>query len=869
MPGLAWALLVTGAALSAQEPTKPAAEADAAAQRTQLNLARQTNSAGGESQRNENIRVNPLDTATERELTRRVGATVTLLREFPADRNSFAAEYGRAADAPLHLAPAATASRRLRGTLWANHENSVTTARSFFQVGRVLPARDNDYGLRLTGPLWRSVTWSLDGSQQKSRGMVNGNVLVPRADERTPLTTNPQAYAIIAGWLAAYPTQEPNLPWLDPRALNTNSPQRVDTNTITSRIDAPLGTRDTLALRHQTTVQHVKAFQLVSGQNPDSDVHNHRSTATWRRVYSPNLAAAFSMGFERTTTSIRPDATSPPYRITTINVIQSIGNEIDVPTYRYQNLFRPASAIEGTHGNHRWRAGGEMVRTQVNSLEQEFYRGVFTIQNGFGADAVTNFRRGLANTYQQTIGDTYRGFRVRRWVAYADDTWRITPQLTAYVGLRYEPMQRPTEVNRREVLPFDCACGALAPRISFAYRLPANWGVLRTNYALDYGQMFTASIGQIRMNLPNAARLNLNTPDLLDPLGGRTIADLGPGFRSGHYDIASDLGLPYAHTYNFSWELRATRGMQLQMGYAGSRAHRMFETLYNNRGVKVADPTQITPATVNDRRTDQTRYDVLRVHNGGKSYFDAARVTLMLPPSRGFSAEVSYWFSKALDFGTDYTSTVSGSTNRQGRAPSEFFVHDSMKGLASFDQPHALLYRGSYQTPDLKGAWQRAWLGRWIGKWNLSGVWLLKSGTPFTLDIGSDSPGFGNVDGQQNDRPNLLNLSVLGRIIGNPDTSEELLPRSAFSYLSIDQYTGNLGRNTFRRGKIANVNAAVDRSWTLPRDWVLQFRAESLNLLNTPQFDTPMNILTSPTFGKITNTLNGGRVFHFRLQLQF
>jgi hypothetical protein len=188
-----------------------------------------------------------------------------------------------------------------------------------------------------------------------------------------------------------------------------------------------------------------------------------------------------------------------------------------------------------------------------------------------------------------------------------------------------------------------------------------------------------------------------------------------------------------------------------------------------------------------------------------------------------------------------------------------------MKGLASFDQPHALLFRGSYQTPRIYNRFASAVVGRW----NVNGVWLLKNGTPFTLETGADGPGFGNVDGQQSDRPTLVNPSVLGRTVGNPDTAEQLMPRSAFAYITPDQYAGNLGRNVFRRGKITNVNTSIERSWTLPHDWALQLRAESVNLFNTPQFDTPVSTLSSPTFAKITNTLNGGRVFHFRLQLQF
>ncbi|MFM2124726.1 MAG: hypothetical protein RL328_1177, partial [Acidobacteriota bacterium] len=340
----------------------------------QLNLARQTNSASGESQRNENNRVNPIDTATERELTRRIGATVTLIQQFQADRNYFASEYGRSPDAPIHLAGGG-GGRKLHGTVWETHENSVTSARSFFQVGGVLPARDNEYGLRLQGPLWKSAVWSLDASQQKSRGMVNGNVLVPTFNERTPLTLDPKAYALIASWMAGYPTTAPNLPGLDPRALNTNAPQRVDTNSIAGRVDVGLGKNDALALRWATTAQAVDAFQLVAGQNPDSDLHNQRGVATWRRTFSPTLLATFSGLFDRTTTWIRPDPTSPAYRVNTNNVLQAIGNETDVPARRTQNVFRYAAGLEGTRGDHHWRAGGEMVRQQTNSQEQEFLRG--------------------------------------------------------------------------------------------------------------------------------------------------------------------------------------------------------------------------------------------------------------------------------------------------------------------------------------------------------------------------------------------------------------------------------------------------------------------------------------------------------------
>ena len=128
------------------------------------------------------------------------------------------------------------------------------------------------------------------------------------------------------------------------------------------------------------------------------------------------------------------------------------------------------------------------------------------------------------------------------------------------------------------------------------------------------------------------------------------------------------------------------------------------------------------------------------------------------------------------------------------------------------------------------------------------------------------------MDSITSDRPNLLDPSVLGRHIDNPDTALALLPRSAFGYISPGDVQGNLGRNTFRKGGIANLNLALARQWTLPSKGAerrLLFRAEALNATNHPQFDAPGFLLVNNNFGKITNTLNDGRILQFSLRLFF
>ena len=177
-----------------------------------------------------------------------------------------------------------------------------------------------------------------------------------------------------------------------------------------------------------------------------------------------------------------------------------------------------------------------------------------------------------------------------------------------------------------------------------------------------------------------------------------------------------------------------------------------------------------------------------------------------------------------------------------------------LKGLSAFDQKHAALVRTSYLLP--RG-------------WSASAFLLAKTGIPFTVISGSDGPGFGNTDGVNGDRPNLIDPAVLGRTIGDPNTSMRMLPRSAFQFIPVGALRGSLGYNTFRRGGIRNVNASVAKTWKVKAERSLTLRAESINLGNTPQFAEPSADLSSPAFGMITNTLNDGRSFSFTFQVKF
>ena len=840
-----FALLCCLPLLGADNPPPKAAPAPA---RAGLNRAA--------SLRNENVQANRIDNDALKVNNVRLGDNVTLVSQPPVEANYFATEHGRPAGELIVPRPAAPISA-WHGELSESLQNSVFNARTFFQVGPVRPSRQNQYGLRFAGP---SPAGALTGSfnQRKTRGMVNGNALVPLASERTPLTTDPAARPIVSRFLAAYGDELPNRPDFDQRALNTNSPQRIDEIDGMLRLERETGTRGRLALSHQISRQTIKAFQLVAGQNPNTEIHTQRARVNWRRQLSDYTEAGFGAGFTRVMSDLRPEPRAVGPRVRTGYQVEELGPDTPFPIHRAVNNFRGGAVF--THraagGGHTLTWGGDMTRTQLNGTETNNGRGVVWFGNNFGRTAIENMRMGTPTMYEVLLGEMARGYRNRGANLFAADQWKVNGRLQIYYGLRYNLETRPVEVNGLDRLPYGCDCNNFSPRFSLAWRGPREW-MVRASYTVSFAQIPPVTYQQARYNPPHARYIQVQNPNLADPLRGMDLKD--PAGRTSPTWISPGLVSPYSHQYNFSLERRVMGDRMLRLAYIGSRTFQLLDSLIGNRAVPRPD-IPLTTATVDQRRGDQRYYDVKNILNGGVAYMDAAQASWESPWRAGLAWGLTYTFGKALDTGSDYSGTAANNDLTKGRSQSQFETQRDRKGLSNFDSTHALLAWYAWEVP-LRG--------RVLGGWQVSGSWLAKSGTPLTLYGGSDAPGFGNVDGGPSDRPNILDPSILGKTVGNPDTAPLILRRDRFGYIVPGELRGSVGRNAFRKGGIANYNGAVSRTWKWGGrgERALVLRGEVFNLANHPQFDEPQRNLSSPAFGKITNTLNDGRVFQIGLRL--
>ena len=668
--------------------------------------------------------------------------------------------------------------------------------------------------------------------------------------------------------LAAFPAELPNRTDLDPRLLNTDEPQNIDQVDGSLRLDRDFGARNHLSASHAINRLRIDAFQFVAGQNPDQEFHNQKARLAFTHEFSGASSVRLGAGFTRNTSDLRSDPTAVGPYISTGHVLQDLGPDNYFPIHRTTNTFRWEAVFDhrSSDGRHHVTWGGDVSRYQINGIESANSRGEVDFRDTAQHTAVENLLLGVPASYEISIGPLNRGFRNLAADLFIADQWRVSSVLQIYYGLRYNMVTAPYEVNQLNEIPYGCDCNNFSPRLSVAYRLPGDW-ILRTSYTVSFGQIGPVTYGQVRFNAPLVRRLQVQNPNLLDPLRGIDAND--PTTRQSPTVISPDLVSPYVHQYNAGLERRlganSASAYVLRLAYIGSRTIKPLDGYWLNRAVAVAG-IPLTTATIDQRRPDPRFSDLRTVVNGGVAYLDAAQVTLEAPYRRGLAFGLTYTFGKALDTGANDSATAANNDLRKFRAQSQFDSLNDRKALSDFDSTHSLVLYYSYNLPKAQVPRPLKWI---LDGWQVSGATLVKTGTPFTILVGADAPGFGNVDGVISERPNLVDSSIRGATISNPDVAQRILARDRFSYLAVGQLTGTLGRNAFRKGGISNFNAALSKQYRIGAhgERTIALRGEAFNLTNHPQFDAPLYMLTNPSFGQVTNTLNNGRVLQLGIRL--
>jgi Carboxypeptidase regulatory-like domain/TonB dependent receptor len=598
----------------------------------------------------------------------------------------------------------------------------------------------------------------------------------------------------------------------------------------------------------------------------------------------------------------------------------TIGGATNLPQGRHDNTYHYVENMTWINGSHTMKWGMDVRRFLYNSFFTSFGRGAFSFDGRYTGTPdgrtlghpAADLLLGAAFRGERNLGEPFHNALTFSSGYYFQDDWKVSPKLTLNLGLRYELNLPPIEkVNK--IASFDPttntikvaggreafinpATGLLemrarpdvgrrlwetdknnfAPRIGLAWR---PWGgtktVMRGGFGTFYNyQIVGNGITPLSRNSPFRQRETAGSfafsrrplPDLADIFSGNPSV-VPPG-------IDENFKTAYVNQWSFGVQRELAESLVLDVSYLGSQGHKL------PLGVNINQPLPGPSTGLNARRPYPGFGDITGgfIMSAGNSNYHGMTVRVERRFTRGLSFLSSYAWSKSIDDGTGISTASDSSGGAQNvrnlraeRALSDFDVEHRWVLSFVYDLPFGSRFIASNQVANFI-----------VRGWQLTGIYTLQSGRPFTITTGADRSGTGVTN---TDRPNLIgdwrlsdptpdhwfNACTLPAAGGQPRNCRP--GESPAWQENASGAFGNAGRNIIRGDGLNNFDLGVSRFFKIKEGHQLQFRAEVFNLANHPNFFFPMANLASLSAGEVSRAANVGtgaqRQIQFALKYLF
>jgi outer membrane receptor protein involved in Fe transport len=554
----------------------------------------------GTGTRGATFQINGVNNDDSSENQNRQGASLATIKEFQVISNSYSAEFGRGYGAVV-LVQTKSGTNQIHGEAYEYHNDSFLNAKSHFATGVKKPVnRRNQYGGVVGFPFLKESLFGFLSFDQARRTGAQGytrDVLLP--NERTPRLSGandtPANRAFIESVIARFPTSlVPN----DPRSARTFVGEvgfDQPLNDYSTRLDWNRGANNVTA-RYQYTRQIFDNQDIILGEATKQNNKQQNLGLTWTHIFSNTMVGEFryGLGLRTTLVGIKGGNDTPVIRFTGSPVSGSIiGNAGAFPINRFQTdhqFVYNQSVILGNR--HFIKAGTDIRRQQLDDFADNFSRGFYNFGatcggTNFGT-AYAAFLAGCVTTFQKGFGPFFLENRINESNFYAEDNWKVRPNLTINLGARYEYVSAPREAAGRIQYGFSDDKNNIQPRIGFAYS-PAwesgwlGWlaggpgqSSIRGGYGIYHGRLFQSFFSQsgatVRFNPPDAIFLSfLNSQNLADPTGGFVFTPGPQTARHAEAHIDPDLEMPYTQQWTLTVERQLPLKSALRITYSGNR----------------------------------------------------------------------------------------------------------------------------------------------------------------------------------------------------------------------------------------------------------------------------------------------------------
>ncbi len=881
---------------------------------------------------------------------------VESLQEFNVAVSNYAAELGRTGGGVVQMTTK-SGTNELHGSLYEYFRNDALTARTFFSAQKPI-LRYNLFGASLGGPIRKNKTFFFYNYEGLRQTIGVTQVLgVPTIAEtqgdfskdptiiKYPVTHQPFPGNIIpanrldtvgARIAALYPA--PNVAGQPSGNANfrANQPQGTTPNNHIVRIDHSFREKDRIFGRFvaYTVPSYTGAVFTAAGADPFG-VQAHTSyynvTGTWYHDFSPTVLNELRTGFDLRSShtfssgagsgingqigltgvdpKFAPSVVVPGY--TAIGSASFTQQREQVPTLAVP-LIEHLTVIRG---RHQFKFGVEYRYAS----DIDIWRGLAGGQLNFNSTAAGNSLAALLLGWPlsgqivdalplKPRGNNYNGF--------AQDDWKVTPNLTLNLGIRYDLDQprweeydnRQNSFNTTAINPVSGTPGIVTfsgrngvskyasdwdknnfgPRFGIAWRLPKNF-VIRGGAGLLY-------VGPYDMATPITANLGFSkSATFVSPDNGVTApfllsqgfplvtvpaeAQLTPGYGAvalGNRPITAptfyqptNRGTGYLEQFNFNIQKQLANSVLLEIGALGTFGH--ANPVPNQSGVTINQvPTELLgPGNAQLKRPFPQFSDVrLLAAEIGSSKYYGFNLHVEKRASNGLSIQGNYTFSRFEDNvpGRDELGDPGGSLSFYNTYLN-MYNRRADWGLSGNDIKHRFIASVIYELPYGKGkahAPANAFLNQVAGGWSLAYIGELHSGSPYGV---MEAVNLTNSFSDGN-RPNVVGDPTISGSRSRAQQIAEWFNVNAFAAPA--KYTfGNAGRTAGYGPGVISMDLSMLKDFTFRERHAIQFRVEALNFINNPNFALPNVQQGSASFGRITSLIPGNQSRILQLGLHY
>jgi hypothetical protein len=802
---------------------------------------------------------------------------VDAIQEFSVESSTPGAEYGKVSGGVIN-AITRSGTNSLHGTAYYFMRNSDLDSRNFFDVTHsALPFRRNNYGASAGGPLVKNKTfWFFDyeGIRESLASTVISTV--PSASMRAT------AVPAIQPYLAFFPL--PN----GPLAANGQSGSFIFPSNrlshddfLTAKFDHRFSDKDSINAAYQWDNGEFNAPEGLDDMLVGAASRRNDITFEEAHIFSPTMFNSFRVGFARTVatnntvlTELNPALKNPalafipgeqPGTITISGLTEFSGgiNGPDPNRFDYSS-YQAYDDVTVVRGIHTFKFGGAFERMQDNFFAGYSDDGAFT----FGS--VPNFMANIPTSFAGLlpISNTERGIRQSLAGGYAQDSIRLRSNLTVNLGVRYEMVTIPSEINGmmanlRNISDSQVTVGPLftsnptskdfSPRVGFAWdpfkdgktSIRGGFGIYDV---LPMAYMFTNRFPRTPPWFENGS-VNYTagtSPANFFPNGAYAL--LGPSTFRAIY-VQHNPPRNFVTQYNFTIQRQLSSSMVLTAGFVASTGYNMLDS---QDGTDVAMPVTTNPFTwspstpvvnPNFGRIAGSVWDL-------SSHYAAMQAGLKKSLSHGLMAQVAWTYEKSTDEGSSTFSTNEFSNTMNN--PMGIFYPYLNKGLSDFNVQDLVVVNLLYAIPTPK-TWKGFAKGA-LGGWQVGTIFTAGTGLPFSVMLNNDRADLKSslTTEQLGERPNY----VAGCQTTSPG-QVQYVNTACFTFPA--QYTlGNLGRNSLTGPGLQDLDFSLFKNQNVPRiseTFKVQFRAEFFNVLNHTNFALPDS--THTTMWNSSGVLNG------------